>query len=91
MGVQCGTSVKCLATGFAFVRLLARVDYLVTTQSAGLPEALAAYFADEWSGSSMHWHVSGQVVMGIEHLTTFTTHIGFPNGFWQCVSSLFIR
>ena len=51
------------------VRFLGRVNNFVTAQSRCLPESLTAHFADERPGSCMHWHVSRQIVMGVEHFT----------------------
>lgn len=35
------------------------VNDLVPAQGAGLPEALSTDFANEGSGSCVHWHVTG--------------------------------
>lgn len=53
------------------MRLLGRVNDLVSAQGARLAESLAANFADERSRSRVDRHVSRQIVVGVEHLTAF--------------------
>ena len=53
--------------------LLRCVNDLMPTQSARLPETLAAYFADEWLCARMHRHVSCEVVVRVEDFPTFGT------------------
>ena len=55
------------------VRFLGRVNNFVTAQSRCLPESFTAHFADERPGSRVHWHVSREVVMGVEHFATIGT------------------
>lgn len=69
--VQGGATVESFAAGRALVRLLRRVDDLVPAQGARLAEAFPADLADERPGARVHRHVSGQVVVGVEHLAAF--------------------
>lgn len=71
MGVQGGASVERFPACRTFVRFVLRVYDLVPAEGAGLTESLAADFADERTCAGVHGHVSGQVVVGVEHLAAF--------------------
>ena len=51
-----------------------RVDDFVSAKRARLAEPLPADFAHEGPRSGVHWHVSGQIIMGIEHLQSELNH-----------------
>ena len=70
VSIQCRTPFERLTTELAFVGFLLSVNYLVPAQSAGLTKAFPAHVADEGSDAGVHRHVSGQVVVGIEHCCT---------------------
>lgn len=57
----------------AFMRLLRRVNDFVTAQSGRLTETFTAHFADKWSCSRVHRHVSREVVVGVKHFATIGT------------------
>lgn len=69
--VQGRASVESFAAGRTLVRLLRRVDDLVPAQSARLAKPFAAYLADERPRPRVDGHVSGQIVVGVEHLAAF--------------------
>lgn len=68
VGVQGRAAVESFVTGRTFVRLLRRVDDLVPAQGARLAKTFSADLADEWPGACVNRHVSGQVVVRVEHL-----------------------
>jgi len=73
MSVESRGPIETFATSIASVRLLLCMDYLVSAEGTRLTKSLPAYLANEWSGSCVDWHVSSQVVMGIENFPTVIT------------------
>lgn len=71
VGIKSGTTIEGLAACHALVRLFSGVDDLVSTESARLTETFAANLADKWPSARVHWHVSRQIIMCIEHLAAF--------------------
>lgn len=69
--VQGRAPVESFAAGRTLVRLLRRVDDLVPAQSARLAKPFPAYLADERPRPRVDGHVSGQIVVGVEHLAAF--------------------
>lgn len=67
VSVKSRTTIEGLATRHAFVRFFGGVDDFVSAKCARLTETLAANFTDEWPGARVHWHVSSQIIMRIEH------------------------
>lgn len=67
VGVQGRGPVERFATSQTLVWLLRGVYDLVSAQCGRLPEPLATYFTDERPGAGVYWHVSGEVVVGVEH------------------------
>lgn len=45
-----------------------RVDDFVSAQCTGLTESFPAHFTHERPRACVHWHVSCQIIMSIEHL-----------------------
>lgn len=70
VGVQRGRPIEGLAARMTLVRFLGRVDDLVATESARLSKSLAADLAHKGPSTRVNGHVTGQVVMRIEHLST---------------------
>lgn len=71
MSVQSGAPIKRFSTGLTLVRFLGGVDDFMATEGGGLSKPFAANFANEGPCSGVNGHVSGQVVMSIEHFPTF--------------------
>lgn len=67
------TAVERFAARGALVRLLLRVNDLVSTQGARLPEALAANLADEGPSARVNGHVPCQVIVCVEYLSALYT------------------
>lgn len=61
------------------MRFLFCVDNLVSAERAGLPEALSADLALKRTGTSMHRHVSGQIVMCVEYFAANFAGESFRN------------
>lgn len=76
VGVEGGGAIETLATHATAVRLLGRVNDLVTTEGACLPEALATHFAHERPRPRVYGHVTCEVVVGVEMLATVGTREG---------------
>lgn len=77
VGIKGGTAIESLAARHAFVRLFGGVDDFVSAKCARLTETLATNLADKWPSARVHWHVSSQIIMCIEHLPAFRTSEGF--------------
>lgn len=73
MGVEGRAPVECLAAKLTLVWLLRGVDDLVPAQGRGLSESFSANLADKWPGPGVNRHVSGEVVVGVEHLAALRT------------------
>ena len=52
------------------------MNYLVSAQRGRLPEPFPTDLADKGPGPSVHWHVAGQVVVGVENLATVGAGVG---------------
>lgn len=68
VGVQGRATIEGFGADIALVRLLLGVYDFVPTQSASLPEALAANLAHERSNTCVNGHMPRQVVVGVETL-----------------------
>lgn len=44
------------------------VDNFVSAERARLAEPFPTHFAHEGPGACVHWHVSSQIIMSVEHL-----------------------
>lgn len=58
------------------MRLVLCMNDFVTTESRGLSEAFAADLAHKGTGSGVDWHMTSEIVMGVEDLPTLRTGKG---------------
>ena len=70
VGIEGGAPVKGLVACGTFMGFFRSVDDLVPTKGARLTEPLSANLADERPRPRVDGHVTGQVIMCIEHLAT---------------------
>ena len=68
MCIKSGASVERFAALLANVRLLVGVYNLVAAECGRLAKAFPTDLADEGPSARVHGHVTGQVVVRIEHL-----------------------
>ena len=73
VGIERGTAIEGLAARLTLVRLVGRVDDLVTAQRRRLSEALSAHFAHKRPGAGVHGHVPREIVVGVEHFPAVGT------------------
>lgn len=55
------------------MRFFRRMDDLVPAERRGLAESFTANFTNERSSTGVNWHMSGEVIVCIEHFTTLRT------------------
>jgi hypothetical protein len=70
MSVQGRRTIEALAALCAPMRLLLRVNDLMSAESGCLPESFATDLTDKWSRSRVDGHVTSQIVVSVEHFPT---------------------